>query len=274
METTDLINPGTAQSASDADKGQASVSPTDIKGQQGSVSPTGQDVDEDGKPLPFGEHPKWKSARQAEKKLTEALKANGLEDFDELLALAESGKLVHGKITDPAQIETLMAKAAKLDGYEAYWAQQAEIEKRKTEEPDETVARIARENAELKKQLAAKESAEDGAKALQTYQSEVTAQLRAVLPNTPAEDVPFLLEFFGINNPFAEIDITDKLAIARMVKGGAKKIEAFKQQVIKNYLEGKEQIPTITKGADTAPVVKGIKSLKDARRAMIAAYST
>ena len=41
------------------------------------------------KPAPFDKDPRWKSARTAEKKLNDLLKANGIEDPDDLVDLIE-----------------------------------------------------------------------------------------------------------------------------------------------------------------------------------------
>ena len=84
----------------------------------------------------------------------------------------------------------------------------------------------------------------------------------------PKEQQAFAMEFMGVNNPFNEIDITDRKAINRMVAEQKKKLDAFKQSVIQDYIKGKETIPKV--GSTTAAPM-GEKSkvyLKDARKAL------
>lgn len=245
--TDDLENKGTAKEASDASKGQPSDSPTDDKGQKASDSPTdGEGLDENGKPLPFGEHPKWKSARQAEKRLHELMEANDLDSIEDLVDLIESGKKVIGKITDLENIDELIEKAQKLDQWTEYYAQQAEIEKEKGEKPEETIARLKAELVKKDQREARENAARESESLLKNYSKTVEATVDEVLKDLPESQKGFITEFFGVGNPFAVIDIADKRAVKKMVIDGKKKLEAFKTQIIKNYIAGKEEIPTVT----------------------------
>jgi type I site-specific restriction-modification system R (restriction) subunit len=129
------------------------------------------------KPAPFDSDPRWKSARLAEQKLQGLLKANDLEDVDDLVALVESGKKVHGKVDDLDNIEELKKKAETLDRYNAHWARQKEIERRQTEDPNETIARLERESNELKTSKArdeqTKKETEEAEKSVKFYEGEV-----------------------------------------------------------------------------------------------------
>jgi hypothetical protein len=197
------------------------------------------------------------------------LSANGLEDVADLVDLIESGKAIKGKQIDIDTIDELMQKAATLDQYNAYWKSEEERRKRETEDPAETLTRLDRENAELKKQIASRNQAVEGERALKNYASTVNELIMAVVPDVPKEDLPFIAEYFGVGHPFADIDITDKAAIRKMVVAGSKKLENYVQQRIKRYVDGKDSTPTIPTSGE-APVSKpqGIRSLKDARRAL------
>jgi hypothetical protein len=77
------------------------------------------------------------------------------------------------------------------------------------------------------------------------------------------------MEFMGVNNPFNEIDITDRKAINKMVADQKKKLESFKQSVIQDYIKGKETIPKVGSTASAAPMGDKPKiMLKDARKAL------
>ena len=246
----------------DAAKGQVPDSPTDKKDATADSSTEEK--------LPFDQHPKWKAARQAEKKLQELLKANDVDDPDELLELAKSGKTVKGKLSDLNQIDDIIEKAKRLDSYEVVWRQQEEERRRGAETPEQTIAR-------LEKQLKGKEAAdrhkeekqkqqEAAKQALKNYDREVQSLVKEM--ELPKEQQAFAMEFMGVNNPFNEIDITDRKAINRMVADQKKKLESFKQSVIQDYIKGKETIPKV--GATTAAPM-GDKTkvyLKDARKAL------
>jgi hypothetical protein len=219
--------------------------------------------------VPFDKDPRWKSARIAEKKLQELLKVNELDDPDELVDLVKSGKLVKGKVTDLNQIDGLIAKAQKLDKYEAYWREQEEQKRRQDEDPEQTIKRLerelkGREAAENRKRAEA-DHVENTKKAITAYEKEVENLIRET--EVPKEQKDFMLEFFGVNNPCNDIDITDRKAIKKLVADGVKKKEAYDQAVIKAYLNSKKDIPKVTTTAGAS--VDGTKPkimLKDARK--------
>jgi len=249
------------------DKGQQSDSPTD-KDAKTDSSPEVV-VDDKGKPLPYDQQPKWKAARAAEKKLNDLLKANDLEDPDDLLDLVQRGKMVKGKLADLNQLDALIEKSARLDKYEAYWQEQEELQKRQTEDPEETIKRLEakeklREAAETRKR-AEEQYVENTKKAVSAYEAEVTNLIREI--EVPKEQCEFVAEFFGVGNPCNDIDITDRKAIKKLVADGIKKKEAYDQAVIKAYLESKKGIPAVTSTAGaSAEVGKPKIMLKDARK--------
>ena len=262
--------------AEPADKGQEPDSPTgeekETKEATADSSPE-VEMDKDGKPLPWNQQSKWKSARQAEKKLNELLKANDLEDPDDLIELVNSGKVVKGKLTDLNQLDELTAKAAKLDKYEAYWKEQEEQKRRADEYPEQTIARLEKElkqkeNAEKNKEAQHRE-AEAAKQAINSFEREVTGLIQE--KEIPKEQQGFVLKFFGVGNQANEIDITDRKAIKKLIQDGIKDKEAYDQAIIKAYREGKINIPKIGT-ATTAPMGEKPKiMLKDARKALLEA---
>lgn len=253
----------TAQAASDAaNKGQDPEPPT---GKDENAQKADSQTVEDEK-LPFDQHPKWKSARLAEKKVQEILKANDLTDIDDLVDLVESGKKVKGKISDVDQIDSLMKKAETLDRYEQYWREQDEKQKRSGEQPDETIARLEKQLKEKEAKEREIQTAEQTKTAITNYYREVKDQIREIEGHSKAER-EFLAEFCGVDNLSMEIDITDRKAVKRMVADGARKMKALQQAIIKDYLDGKTSIPKVSP-TDTSIADKPntIRTLKEARR--------
>lgn len=257
------IDPKTAIPGAEPGPGQKPASPAvDDKGANKPDSPAGEvELGEDGKPLPFNEHPKWKSARQAEKRLQDILKANDLDSIDDLLELVDSGKAVKGKLADTSKLDELIAAKEKLDQYEAYWRDQEEQRRRQGEDPEDTIKRLEAENKAKDKALrdreAAKRDQEDAQKALDGFDREIKGIVKeAALPAAQAE-IALLLS--GVNNPFNEIDITDKKAVrkhgADMLKKITGFIETIRSAAIQDYIDGKAKLPkTGGASADSAPV--------------------
>ena len=220
---------------------------------------------------PWHKDPRFKQELGLLKVAKSLMEKNGLESVDDLVELAESGKKVKGKEADLDMLDEIKSKAAKLDKYEAYWREQEEKKLRDTEYPDQTIAR-------LEKQLKAKEAAdkhkeesqrqqEAAKQALKNYDREVQSLVREM--ELPKEQQAFAIEFMGVNNPFNEIDITDRKAISRMVADQTKKFEALKQSIIKEYIGGKENVPKTGSTASAAPMGDKPKiMLKDARKAL------
>lgn len=221
------------------------------------------------KPAPFDSDPRWKSARLAEKKLQEILKANDLDDPDDLIDLVQSGKTVKGKLQDPNQIDDLISKAQKLEQYEAYWKDQEERKKREMEDPEQTIARLEQKlkakTIEDQRKQNQQAQAENAKRAIQSYEREVVNLIKDM--DIPKEHQPFINEFFGVGNPANEIDITDRKAIRKLVADGIKKKEAYDQEVIKAYLKGKGEIPKVS-SSSSAPANENKPKimLKDARK--------
>jgi hypothetical protein len=216
---------------------------------------------------------KFKAASEAANKLDNLLKANDLEDVDDLVALIESGKKVHGKVADLSKIDEILKKAQTLDQYEEYWAQ----ERKKGETPEQTIARLQKENQALtsktKQEEQQKREAAESQKAVETYESEVKSSINS-MENLTASEKEFLAWSLGVGNESNEINITDKKQIKRVVNSGMKKytelVKSMKEEGIKEYLAGKREIPKVPSGGNETPAVpapklpKGLPGLRNA----------
>ena len=234
------------------------------------------DAKPDSSPEPWHKDPRFKNDLGLLKAAKSLMEKNGLESVDDLVELAESGKKVKGKQVDLDRLEEIQAKAEKLDKYEAYWKDQEERKKRETEYPEQTIARL---EEQLKKKEAADKHKEESRKqqeaaqqALKNYDREVQSLVKEM--ELSKEQQSFAMEFMGVNSPFNEIDITDRKAINKMVADQKKKLEAFKQSVIQDYIKGKEGIPKVGSTAAAAPVKdkSKINNLAEARKAALGLF--
>jgi len=210
-----------------------------------------------------------KTLEAANAKLQKLLKDNELEDPDDLEGLVKSGKVIKGKLKDLNSIDDLIAKSAKLDSYEEYWAQQKARQQKESEDPSERAERLeqelARERFLKHQEKASKEQTENIKRSIKGYESEVESLIKEV--GVSKEHEPFILELFGVNNPSNDVDITDKKAIKKLVTDGIKRVEAFKQSVIADYLAEKKGIVKTGVGSESVTGEKPIRlGLKDAHK--------
>jgi len=255
---------GTAIPGSDPGTGQTPDSPTGPIG--ATPAPPDAEMDENGKPLPFNEHPKWKSARNAEKELGKILADNELDSIEDLLELVQSGKAVVGKGLTEDQLDGLMAKAKRMEEVEEYWETQKEAQRRAEEDPDETAARLEKENAELKRKLSGKNEADASRRVLETFGKIVDDCIDVEFKDAAKEERKTIKFLLGVDHPFGEIDINNKSQVAKMTRQVKKVMEEHDQRVIKDFVDGKKSIPKIGSTATpAAPSGAGIKDLKGAR---------
>ena len=263
----------------DTDKTGAELGETEVKTEDksGAVLDTKDaKTDSSTENVPWNKDPRFqefnknrKELNAASEKLQKLLKANDLEDPDDLEDLVARGKVVKGKLSDLNQLDEIIAKANKLSQYEAYWAEQEEKKRRQTEDPDSTIARLenALKTKSVKEQQREYEryQAEQAKAAINGYDSEVKNLIKEM--EMPKDQQGFILEFMGVGNPANDIDITDKKAIKRLVSEAKAKKEAYDQAVIKAYLAGKGVVPKVGSASSGAPEANKPKIyLKDARR--------
>ena len=210
-----------------------------------------------------------KQLTAANEKLQKLLKANDLDDPDDLEELVASGKVVKGKLADLNQIDELIAKAQKLDSYEAYWTAEKDRKEREESDPvtraERAESKLAETEHRRRVEEGAKRQREETKAAIGNYEKEVTSLIKEL--GLQKEQEPFILEMFGVGNPSNDVDIYDKKAIKRLVADGQKKVEAFKQSVIAEYLKEKKGIVLTGQGAESVGDKKPAKiMLKDARK--------
>ena len=219
--------------------------------------------DKDGKPLPFDQHPKWQSARKAEKFLDELIEANDFLDRDEVLEALETGKTLKEALKGHS-VQDLLAAADELNNLKS----EIEDNKRKTleddEDPDAKYQRLLQENRRLSQTLKRQEQdladQKQSASEIQQFDSEVSRVLDAMSVPDEGDMREMLLMVMGVNNPAVEIDITDRRAVRQMVKDNATAFNTFakklQQQAIDDYVSGKSKLKATPGNAETTPKPK------------------
>ncbi len=241
-----------ASPAGEDKSGQAAAAASQTADKDAGNKNAGADgATKDEETLPFDKHPKWISARQAEKKMQETLEKFGLESIDELTERMEAGESLKGILggKDPKK---LIEDADYLAKVKEYWAQQDALNKEKEETLEETVTRLKKEKEDI---LKGKQAEEDGKKekesaekAVQDYTSFVNKALTASgITGKMAELTKLALT---LDNPLVDVtDITDKKA----VKDATDKVltqvktlyDAIKQEVIAEYAKTKGDVPKV-----------------------------
>jgi len=223
------------------------------------------------KPPPFDADPRWKSARTTEKAVNELLEKTGMESLEDLGELLTSSKEIREKLGD-LEVDELIERSQELQKVHAFWAEQEEKSKRLDEQPEETIARLEREKIEERRKFRAKEEADDAVieaeKAIKNYSSTIDTVLETEAKDLSPAVKTFLGKYLGVNNPFNDVDITDKVAIRKMAKDGVKDFrDGLLQAVLKDYKAGKLKLIDVSPAEHIAPHIaeKGPGNLKEAR---------
>jgi hypothetical protein len=259
--------------------------PTDKKDEKVESSTT-EDVKEKSSDseVPWHKDPRFKDeldSLKLGKSVKELIKANGLEDVDELKDLINSGAKVKGKQVDLDRIDEILEKANTLDKYQNYWKQQEELRKRGAETPEETIARLQRDienrdNENVRKMQQERE-AKLAKESVDRYEREVISQLESFDDLTP-EVREVIAWSLGKGNECNEIDINDRKAIKKIVNDGVGKynnlVKTIKEQGIKEYLAGKASIPSVPSTTGTVATSKvdppkGFRAMREAAKEMI-----
>lgn len=218
---------------------------------------------------PWHKDPRFKQELGLLKAAKALMEKNNLESVDDLVELAESGSKVRGKQVDLDRLEEIVAKAAKLDKYEAYWNAEAERKRREQEDPESTIARLEKElkHKEFteRQREERKRQAESARQAIDYYEREVSDQVKEL--DLPKDQAAYLMEYCGVGNQANDIDITDRKAVRKIIADGNKKFQALKQAIIKEYVDGKSTVPKMSSSsAATVTETKPKIMLKDARK--------
>jgi hypothetical protein len=257
----------------------------EVKDEKVESSPT-EDVKEKSSDseVPWHKDPRFKDeldSLKLGKSVKELIKANGLEDVDELKDLINSGAKVKGKQVDLDRIDEILEKANTLDKYQNYWKQQEELRRRGAETPEETIARLQRDienrdNENVRKMQQERE-AKLAKESVDRYEREVISQLESFDDLTP-EVREVIAWSLGKGNECNEIDINDRKAIKKIVNDGVGKynnlVKTIKEQGIKEYLAGKASIPSVPSTTGTVATSKvdppkGFRAMREAAKEMI-----
>lgn len=250
------------------------------KGTADPVSDTGKVVDQDGakkasdatgeeKPAPFDKDPRWKSAREDQRDYQALKTALGVESIEELLEIADLGKVLRAQGIDEEKVEKALVAQKEYERVQAYWADQEEKVRHEGETIEDREKRLTAENAELKRKSKDEEERRKGIsereKVAKDYDSEVKriVQSDATIPENEKE---FYWKFCGVENPTSNIDIANKEAIRKSIPSIAKILKDFKDVILENAAKNKGNIPRVPgAGASADSGAPKIKNLKEAR---------
>ena len=217
--------------------------------------------------LPFDQHPKWKSARQAEKKLQELQEAFGAESSEDLRDLIEAGNKVKGINVDLDRLDEIIGKAAKLEEYEEIWKTQKEQKQREGETEEETIGRLEKENKDLKSQEANKRKAQEaeaeGKKLWDNYDRLCKRDLDGM--DVPEKERSAILLLLGVDSAASKVDFRNPEEIRKTVKNMRRTFEDLKQTIIADYIASKDKTPRVPSGGGSDIGPNPIKNLKEAR---------
>jgi len=180
------------------------------------------------------------------------------------------------KLLGDKKLEDILHKATTLEKYEEYWKTQETQKKTEADDnlddDDKRDKQIADLKDEIKSIKDGKQKEISDAKAKREAQEAIDGYTREVTSFIDKNEIPkeyasFTKQFFGLDNPFNEVDITDTVDVRKMLKNGHPRIQEFEQAVIKRYLDGKIKIPEMSesKPADPMNDKPKPKNLKEAR---------
>lgn len=227
------------------------------------------------KPLPYDQDPKWKAARAAEAKMEAILEKHGLDSIDELDDLIDGGASISEILgvrdakTLTEKIQQLTKDAEYLKEVKAYWAEQEAQRKRDELTPEERADMSEKQLKEYKDEQAAKARAAEEQLAIKQAISNYTEQVDKTIEAAgfDGEEAKIAKLFLGVDNPFNEVDITDKKAVREMAKNNASRFKTFldsvRQQAVDDYAKGKSKIVPITPAATPAKETVEKKKLPD-----------
>jgi len=222
------------------------------------------------KPPPFDSDPRWKSARTTEKAVNELLEKTGIDSLDHLDEFLTSSKEIREKLGD-TEVDELLEHSQELQKIHAYWAEVEEKKQRASEEPEETIARLEKEKNLERQKLTAREEADKAVKEAQKAVEAYTSAVDMVLDGEAKEFTPALKQYLrkalGVDNPYNDVDITDKIAVRKLAKDGVKEFQGLVQTILKDYKAGKLKLIDISPAEHISPIIpeEGPKNLKQSR---------
>lgn len=219
------------------------------------------------KAAPYDQDPKWKSARAAEKSLTEILKAHDLDGVEDLAEMIKSGQSLQDILgtRDADQLTQDLQYAETHRKNLAFWKAK-ELEKADQElDPDDRAEKYKKELADFKSQQADKElKSEEGESNkidLANYIDRVEKIVDDQGFDNGAADIAKLL--LGVDNPFNTVDISDMKAVRSMADSSVKKLGDFikvvQQAAVDKYASGKSEFTPISSTESAAVTTTAVE---------------
>jgi hypothetical protein len=230
------------------------------------------------KPLPYDKDPKWLKARAAEKTLQDLKDEFGLSSDDEVRAFLAKGKSLHEKL-GTRDADQLLKDADDAAKARAEKAKADEAQKRSGETPEQTIARLERNQQVLQRQIEenrrAQEDYAESERAIAQYTQDINSVIDSLDEPVAETHRGMLATLLGVDNPMNEFDITDRASVRKAAKGVVGKFNEFvktvKQEAIDEYAKGKSKLTvtqpggghdatttTKTAGEDLKPLPKGL----------------
>lgn len=229
----------------------------------------GKDAEGKDKPAPYDQDPKWKAARAAEKKMNDILEKHGLSSADDLDDALASGLTISELLgardanTLVEAIKQLQKDAAYLKDVKAYWKEQEELKKREDMTPEQRAEDAEKKLKEFQKDQADKKAKSDEETQLKNAIGEYSTQVEKAVESAglSGDEAEMAKLFLGVDNPFNEVDITDRKAVRETTRSLTDKFSKFvasvKQKAIDDYAKGKSDLtPSPAKKDDGTPAPK------------------
>ncbi len=203
--------------------------------------------------------------------LAKTLEAAGL-DISDPEALTRSIVEMQNISTEAGGIEglkDLQTAAKEMGDTKSAWKLQEEIDKRKEEEPAETIERLDKERLEGEQSRRAESDkatrGKEAQDAIKTFDSTTKSVIDSAKDASDAEK-SLLKKLLSSENGLTEVTLTDKAAVTKLVSEQGKWVSEFKAQVIQDYVDGKEKIPKVDESIGAGFDKKGPKNLKEAEK--------
>jgi hypothetical protein len=211
----------------------------------------------DGDKLPFDQHPKWKSARQTEKRVQEILADNEYGSLEDLLEDLRSSKSLREQVGNKDINDLLKAEQFKRE-YETWRAEQEIFKERPDELPEERAARLEQELRNERKSKQSEEAERTEAQKVERGWEKYNLSVDKYVDDQSLDaDKNFVKFILDRDSDLNNVDVLDPRTTSSALKNFSKALEDYKVAIIKEYRDGKLKTPKIT------PVQEPSTALKD-----------
>lgn len=256
---TEEIQDFTRQKIAQEEGSQPSPEATETEGSSASA----EEVEEEN--LPFDDHPKWKSARQTEKKVHSILDEHGYTNLDEMLDDLVQSKSLRDRVGG-TDIDELVKAKEELKKIKAYWAEQELFREREDELPEERAARLEKELKKVKNQREEEErlrAEEEKANKDWARYNRITTSF---IETKDSDNDRKLLEALLSRDSFInDVNISKQEDVRKMTKTLDKMLSDYKAAIIEEYRNGKVSTPQMTSVQESSSALKkeGPKNIKE-----------